>query len=423
MDFPERRHSDHDLPTLSSTPPSPARVLKKSVRIIKKVRITGGVYKFISINRIGKRYVWDKQPGYYFIEWWEEKRRRRERAGDTPSQALEARRRKTNELIGEMATGRGSINAAKEDEAATPIATAIELFSEHIRIHSPAKPRTFERYREVLRHFERILRKKKSIEAVTRSDIDDYKIARSRESVGDDRRLVSPATINFEVNVFKTFFYYMIREHAVQMENPCARSKPLRAEKERLKRRPPVYTQDELDKLFAECDETERAIFATLLLTGIRKDELVHLAWDDVDLKHTLLRVTAKEGFAPKDYEEREIPIPPDLVKILKSSPRNSTWLFPSRNGNQLGRNEMLRRLKEVAERAGVKHATLHKFRHTYATRLLEQGADIVTVQHLLGHSDLDTTRKYALPLLDYFDKIGLTLRVGNTRFLKNKSP
>jgi integrase/recombinase XerD len=58
----------------------------------------------------------------------------------------------------------------------------------------------------------------------------------------------------------------------------------------------------------------------------------------------------------------------------------------------------MLRRLKDAAERAGVKQATLHKFRHTYATRLLEDGCDIVTVQHLLGHSDLKTTRKYLSP-------------------------
>ena len=53
---------------------------------------------------------------------------------------------------------------------------------------------------------------------------------------------------------------------------------------------------------------------------------------------------------------------------------------------------------KVIAKEAKVENATLHKFRHTYATRLLEKGSDIVTVQHLLGHSDLDTTRKYLSP-------------------------
>jgi len=249
-----------------------------------------------------------------------------------------------------------------------------------------------------LAHFQRILPNKKYLETITRSDIDDYKVARSRETVGPLSRPVSPATVNFEVTVLKTFFYYLIRERGITMENPCARSKPLRAERERLKRRPPTYTETETDSILAACNEVDRAIFATLLLTGLRKGELGHLAWSDVDLQGATLRITAKDGFAPKDYEEREIPLPPDLVRILRKLSRDSDWVFSSRNGSRLGRNEMLRRLKKVAERGGIKNTTLHKFRHTYATRLLEDGCDIVTVQHLLGHSDLKTTRKYLSP-------------------------
>jgi integrase/recombinase XerD len=60
--------------------------------------------------------------------------------------------------------------------------------------------------------------------------------------------------------------------------------------------------------------------------------------------------------------------------------------------------NHQLRRLKEIASRACVQHTTLHKLRHTYATRLLEKGCDIVTVQHLMGNSDLDTTQQYLNP-------------------------
>jgi integrase/recombinase XerD len=234
------------------------------------------------------------------------------------------------------------------------------------------------------------------MEAITRSDMDDYKITRSRESFCD--RPVSPTTVNFEMTILRALFYYLTRERGVSMDNPCARFKPLRSEKERLKGRPPVYGQSELDKIFAESNDTDRAIFATLVLTGLRKDELGNLTWGDVDLNRAILRVTAKGDFAPKDYEEREVPLPADLVKILRKLPQNSTWVFPSARGNRLGPNEMLRRLKAVAKRAAVKHATLHKFRHTYATRLLEDGCDIVTVQHLLGHSDLDTTRKYLSP-------------------------
>jgi integrase len=385
------RHLPEHIPTARRTP-------SKRVRIIKKVRLAGGVWKFISLDRAGDRYIWDRRQGYYFVEWWEGRNRRRERAGETPSQALEAQRRKRNELIGELVSGAPSVNPVDGTRVGMTVADASKLFGEHVRTHSPSKPRTLERYQGVLAHFARILTNKKYVETITRSDIDDYKVARSRETVGPLRRPVSPATVNFEVTVLKTFFYYLIHERDITMENPCARSKPLRAEKERFKRRPPTYTQAETDKILAACDKVDRAIFATLLLTGLRKEELGHLAWSDLDLGRAVLRLTAKDGFAPKDYEEREIPLPPDLVRILRKFPQDSGWVFATNAGNRFGRNEMLRRLKNIAEHAGVKQATLHKFRHTYATRLLEDGCDIVTVQHLLGHSDLETTRRYLSP-------------------------
>jgi integrase len=91
------------------------------------------------------------------------------------------------------------------------------------------------------------------------------------------------------------------------------------------------------------------------------------------------------------------LPIPPDLVSLLKKIPRRpSPWFFSNAKGAQL--NHLLRKLKRVAKRASVSEATVHKFRHTYATRLLESGCDIVTVQRLLGHSDLETTRQYLNP-------------------------
>jgi integrase/recombinase XerD len=370
---------------------------RKRVRIIKKVRITGGIWRFASLDRIGSRYVWDRRPGHYFLEWWEGKKRRREVAGETPSQALEAQRRKQNELIGEL-VAQGQAPPEVKEGTATTIADAVAMFLEHVKAHSPQKPLTAKRYKQVLEHFERLLGHKKYVEAITRADIDDYKIKRGEESSGPNGRKTAPRTINFEVSTLRTFFYYLINERGIPMTNPCARFKPLKDEKEKARRKPPTYTQEELDRLFAECDDFERTAFGTLFLTGLREQELCWLAWRDVDLKRAILRVTGegKEGFSPKDYEERIIPLPPDLVALLKKLPRKSEWVFCNAKGGRI--DHLLRRLKYVAERASVLNATLHKFRHTYATRLIERGCDIVTLQHLLGHSDLDTTRQYLSP-------------------------
>jgi integrase/recombinase XerD len=375
---------------------------KKSVRIIKKIREASGVWRFVSLKKAGKRYDWDHRSGYYFVEWWEGRKRRRERAGDTPSEALEAQRRKRNELVGELMLGGKAEAPVPAESPLTLIADATDMFLQHVRVHSPDKPRTAQRYGAVIDHVTRILGGKTFVEAITRADIDDYKATRSTESSEQHQnRRITPRTINYEIAVLRTFFYFLIRERNLPIANPCANFKLLKDPRVKAKRRPPTYRQEEIDRIFAACDESEKTIFATLLLTGLREEELCFLTWADVevgDLNNATLRVSGegKEGFSPKDYEERVIPMPRELAEMLTKLPRRSALVFPTKAGNR--HTHLLRRLKEIADAAKVAGATLHKFRHSYATRLLESGCDIVTVQRLMGHSDLDTTRQYLDP-------------------------
>jgi len=403
---------------------------RRSIRIVKKIQ-EAGVWKFVSLARNGSRYVWDPRPGSYYLDWWEG-RRRREHAGETPSAALNAQRRKQHELAGALllaapvlavpqknsGTPRflaGNLTAEGQSRQ-TPIEEVRKLFLAHVATHSPDKPETHRRYRQVLEHFERHAGHRRFIEAVTRADIDEYKTLRRQEQSQRHERLITARTVNFEVSTLRTFFYYLINERGLAMENPCSRFKKLRDAKGLGRGRPPTYNQDELDALFLECDGFERAVFATLLLTGLRKRELYFLTWKEVDLGMATLRVSGegKVGFSPKDYEERVIPLPPDLLEILKALPKRAFWVFPNRNGNRL--NHLLRRLKTIADRAAIGGATLHKFRHTYATRLLEEGADIVTVQKLMGHSDIETTRRYLNPEDDLKRKAANRLRLPPSR-------
>ncbi len=375
---------------------------KKRVRIIKKIRVSSGVWRFISLKKNRNRYVWDDRPGTYFLEWWEGKKRCRQVAGQTPAEVQEAQRRKRNELIGQQIAQGNAILGATSEDTSTPITDALAMFLDHVRVHSPDKPKTLQRYRKVLEHFERILGKRRFIEAITRADIDDYKAARSKEfSQQHPNRRITPRTINFEVSVLRTLFNFMINERGLAMENPCARFKALKDPKAKAKRKPPTYSRKETDKLFAVCDEFEKAVFATFLMSGLREQELCYLMWPDVDVRrvsNATVRVSGdgKDGFSPKDYEERSIPIPEEVAGLIKKLPHGSEWVFPTAKGGR--QTHLLRRLKKLAEAAGVRDATLHKFRHTYATRLLESGADIVTVQKLMGHSDIQTTRQYLNP-------------------------
>jgi hypothetical protein len=71
----------------------------KRIRVIKKIQ-EGGAWRFVSLKRASKRYVWDPRPGTYYLEWWDGGQRLREVAGDTPSQVIAAQRRKQIELAG-----------------------------------------------------------------------------------------------------------------------------------------------------------------------------------------------------------------------------------------------------------------------------------------------------------------------------------
>jgi integrase len=440
--------------------------LRKSVRVIKKVRLGPGRWQFVSLPRKGNSWVWDPRPGLYLIEWWEGPQRRRESAGQTPDEVLHAVRRKQLELAGQVvlgsepdapagAAGRRCSNRAlgRERRSHKGPGGKLRLKAPRREVSCPslwarrcwlasaacsarlwrlasmacARPvdapghadcvrrgavpcaradslarqaETVERYRAVLEHFQRLLGRRQFVEAITRADIEAYKLARVEEPAGQKGpgRKVRPATVNFELGVVRRWFNFLRRELGLEIENPCQSFQPLRDAASLGRGRPSVYTNEELERLFAACDERERVVFETLLLTGLRESELTTLTWDDVCLEpgreHVVVR--AKPGFTPKDYEQREVPLPASLAEKLRAWPRTAGLVFPSRRGER--ERHLLRQLQRVAARAGVEGATLHKFRHTYATRLLEQGADVVTVQRLLGHSDLETTQRYLNP-------------------------
>jgi len=163
---------------------------------------------------------------------------------------------------------------------------------------------------------------------------------------------------------------------------------------------PSVLSPDEVAQLIDAASNLQaRAILMTLYSTGVRRSELVRLRLEDIDSKRMIVHI--RKGKGGKD---RDVPLCPKLLETLREywrwkKPR--TWLFP-RGIRPDGKSDHLTSKSawyacaEAARHAGIKkRVTPHTLRHSFATHLLENGADLPTIQLLLGHADLETTSIY----------------------------
>ncbi|MCU7505185.1 MAG: site-specific integrase [Ignavibacteria bacterium] len=146
--------------------------------------------------------------------------------------------------------------------------------------------------------------------------------------------------------------------------------------------------------------EGYRNFFFGLLQTGMRFAELANLTWADVDFQRRLLHVRSTESFKTKtSNSERAIPMTKDLYKLLKQlEPNRKTDLvFTTKSGTQIKERKALSICKAVAGKAKISsNAFLHKFRHTYATILVQRGERLEDIKKLLGHSSITETEIYA---------------------------
>jgi site-specific recombinase XerD len=136
-----------------------------------------------------------------------------------------------------------------------------------------------------------------------------------------------------------------------------------------------------------------KACFAVMYACGLRIGEAIALEVNSVDGANLVLRVIGKGN------RERRVPLPQpvldDLRKLWRTH-RNPRWLFPNRAGTgPVGGDGLQYTFAAVTRAAGIAGATTHSLRHSYATRLLENGVDTRVVQILLGHADIATTAIY----------------------------
>lgn len=169
---------------------------------------------------------------------------------------------------------------------------------------------------------------------------------------------------------------------------------------------PDFLTTTEVDRLFSHFNIKDAyelrdyAVFELLYASGLRISEAIGLKLEDVDFEDDLIHVLGKGDkerivpFGPKAKEILNQYIKWARSQILKS--RHTDYLFVSKKSGQLDRKSVWRLLKKYSDRSGIKKKiTPHTLRHSFATHLIENGADLKAVQELLGHVDISTTQIY----------------------------
>jgi len=206
---------------------------------------------------------------------------------------------------------------------------------------------------------------------------------------------VNPRSVNRKISTLKTYFKFLIREGEL-IENPM-----MKVVAPKSKKRLPVFIEeDQIASLLNEVQFEEgfvgqrnKLIIELFYVTGIRLSELINIKISDVDFNNQSIKVLGKRN------KERIIPLSSNVINdlnlFIKSNKQNK-YLFTNLEGDKLY-NKLVYRLvnKYIGEISSVNKKSPHILRHTFATHMLNNGADINAIKELLGHANLSATQVY----------------------------
>jgi len=206
---------------------------------------------------------------------------------------------------------------------------------------------------------------------------------------------INPRSVNRKISTLKTYFKFLIREGEL-IENPM-----MKVVAPKSKKRLPVFIEeDQIASLLNEVQfekgfigQRNKLIIELFYVTGIRLSELINIKISDVDFNNQSIKVLGKRN------KERIIPLSStvinDLNLFIKSNKQNK-YLFTNLEGDKLY-NKLVYRLvnKYIGEISSVNKKSPHILRHTFATHMLNNGADINAIKELLGHANLSATQVY----------------------------
>ena len=271
------------------------------------------------------------------------------------------------------------------------INTWIAKWKDYLLIDKKFSDNTIEKYEKNLKHFKEFIEKEK-IEEITKDDIVNYMASLKKEGIKD-------VTIANYLTSIKRFFYFLELEKVIT-DNPTNLIDTPRLPSTL----PKVLSVEEVNKLLdikikTKYDARNKAMLEVLYAAGLRISELLNLKVEDVSFSDDNVRVWGKGN------KERLVPLGNYAIAALKTYIDNyrhlfikkpTPYLFLSNQGNILTRQRLFQYIKEQAVKNNIKtNFSLHTLRHSFATHMLKNGADLRSIQEMLGHASISTTQIY----------------------------
>jgi integrase/recombinase XerC len=206
---------------------------------------------------------------------------------------------------------------------------------------------------------------------------------------------VNPRSVNRKISTLQTYFKFMIREKIIS-ESPM-----LKIVAPKSKKRLPVFIEEsQIESLLNEVEfdegfigERDKLIIELFYVTGIRLSELINIKIFDINFSNSLIKVLGKRN------KERLIPLSMNIVNELQTFVKKhnlNNYLFTNLGGTKVYAKLVYRVVKRyIARISSVNKKSPHILRHTFATHMLNNGADINAIKELLGHANLSATQVY----------------------------
>ncbi len=270
-----------------------------------------------------------------------------------------------------------------------------DRFRQYILVEKGLSTTTMENYDEDIRLFHAFIKKK-----LVKDSLDSLKPNYLNDFIRDQSiKGMNPSTIGRRISSIRSFYLFLQQEGIINIKIPEVQA-PKKAQ-----HLPTVLTAEEVELLLNQPDLNkitgirDKAMLETMYASGLRVSELLELNKSSIDLENQLIRVVGKGN------KERIVPLGDYATEYLikyfnevrsKNIGRNTKYVFLGQNGKPLSRQYFFKMIKGYAQSAGInKDISPHSLRHSFATHLLENGADLRLVQEMLGHSNIATTQIY----------------------------